>query len=514
MGVSICLLSPLCNPLNILMHRSQTLLFVLLSAGSLAAQAQFFAPTRPALPADLSPEFKIAVGDVDGDQFPDLVCANMGGTVPGAQNTLYLNDGLGGFVDVTATHLPQVVDWTGAVALGDIDGDGDLDIFFGNGSGQQSRLYANDGTGRFTDVSATQLPVFTRTIYCAKMFDIDHDGDVDIVAREKVLVNDGLGNFTDLSGVNAPAGNVNAWGMAVGDVNGDGHPDVLFGINSTTVSAVLWLNDGTGVFSNASANLPGAVYVAGDFQLGDVDFDGDLDVFLQSYARPSRLWLNDGLGVFSDATAANLPPLTDFTYTSAMGDVDLDGDLDIVLFNGANVAGQTRILRNNGLGVFAVDASAAPVATMASGAGAIADLDLDGDLDIVFGNWNAQNAVWLNRHRHCHAAAAPTIGGSYTVTFASQPGYGPATAVLVAASIFPAGPVQLLPNVGNTVLQLGSVLSLGIGFTSASTGEYGFVMPIPNAPAFSGLPLLWQGVVVEQQGLVLSLTNTFGDRVL
>ncbi|MBL8725810.1 MAG: VCBS repeat-containing protein [Planctomycetes bacterium] len=496
------------------MHRSSAVVLLHLSACSLVAQAQFVAPLRPALPADLSPEFKIAVGDVDGDGFPDLVCANMGGTLPGAQNTLYRNDRLGGFVDATATHLPQVVDWTGAVALGDIDGDGDLDLFFGSGSGQPSRLYANDGTGRFTDVSAAQLPPITRTLYCAKMVDIDHDGDLDIVAREKVLLNDGLGNFTDVTGIHAPSAPISAWGMAVGDVNGDGHVDVMFGLNSNTVPPVLWLNNGAGVFAAASGNLPGPVYVGGDFQFGDFDRDGDLDVFLQAYARPSKLWLNDGSGVFTDVSATNLPALTAFSYASAVGDLDLDGDLDVVLFVGANVAGQTLILRNNGAAVFAVDAAAAPVATMASSCGALADLDLDGDLDLVFGNWNTQNAVWWNQHRHCHAAAAPTPGSPYSVTFASQPGYGPSTTVLIAVSIFPPGPLQRFPSHGSTVLQLGTVVTLGLGTTAVGSGEFGFVMAIPNGTGLSGMPLLWQGVVVEQQGAVLSLTNVFGDRVL
>lgn len=495
------------------MPRSATFVLTLLSAAPLVAQAQFFAPSRPSMAPDLSPEFKLAVGDVNGDLFPDIVCANMGGTLPGAQNTLYLNDGLGGFVDVTTTHLPQVVDWTGAVALGDIDNDGDLDIFFGNGNGQMSRLYANDGTGHFTDVSAAQLPPITRTLYCAKMVDIDHDGDLDIIAREKVLVNNGQGFFTDMTATNAPAGTVNAWGMAVGDVNGDGHVDVMFGINSTTVSAVLWLNDGTGVFTNASTNLPGAVYVGGDFQLGDVDGDGDLDVFLQSYARPSKLWLNNGLGVFTDATASNLPPVTEYSYASALGDIDLDGDLDIVVICGANVAGQTRVLRNNGLGVFTADPTAGPTATMASSCGALVDLDLDGDLDVVFGNWNLQNAVWMNQHRHCYAPAAPTLGNTYHVTFSSQPGYGPATAVLVAANIYPPAPAQLLPGYGYTVMQLSTVVSLGIGLTTAGTGQFPFAMAIPNDPGMSGLPLLWQGLVIENQGTTLSLTNAFGDHV-
>lgn len=495
------------------MHSIRSLSVLGAIAGALTAQSQFFAPVRPAIATDANPEFKIAVGDVDGDGFPDIVCANMGGNMPGTQNSLYLNDGFGGFLDVTATHLPQVVDWTGAVALGDIDFDGDLDIFFGNTSSQPSTLYVNDGTGHFTDVTATQLPVLARQIYCAKFVDIDHDADLDLIAREKILVNDGLGNFTDVSTVNAPpgTGQINAWGMAVGDVNGDGHVDVMFGINSTVTPPVLWLNNGLGSFTNASANLPGAIYVAGDFQLGDLDFDGDLDVFLQSYARPSQLWRNDGTGVFTNVSATNLPPLTEYSYTSALADVDLDGDLDIVLFNGANVPSQTRILRNDGLGVFTVDPSAAPVMTMSSSCGAVADLDLDGDPDLVFGNWNAQNGIWLNQHRHCYAAAAPTIGSTYNVDFSSRPGYGPSTAVLPLLSIFPPIAPLHLPGFGYTAISPATVLPLGTGVTAAATGMFQLALPIPNNAALHGLPLLLQGLVVENN--VLSLTNTFGDRV-
>ena len=79
--------------------------------------------------------------------------------------------------------------------------------------------------------------------------------------------------------------------------------------------------------------------------------------------------------------------------------------------------------------------------------------------------------------------------------------------------MLPPGPVQLLPNYGYTVLQLSTVASLGIGLTSAVSGQFTFVMSIPNDPGMSGLQLLWQGLVVENQGAVLSLTNAFGDHV-
>ncbi len=493
-------------------HRIALPFVAIALAGGLPAQAQFLAPTRPPMPADNAPEFKLAVGDVDGDGFPDLVCANMGGTMPGTQNTLYLNDRAGGFVDVTATHLPQVVDWSGAVALGDVDGDGDLDIFFGNQASQPSTLYQNDGTGRFTDVTGAQLPFLARTIYCAKFVDIDGDRDLDLVARERILQNDGRGFFTDVTSTHSPNASINAWGMAVGDVDGDGDQDVLFGINSTTVAPVLWLNNGLGVFTDAGANLPGPIYVAGDFTLADIDWDGDLDVFLQSYARPSQLWRNNGQGVFTNVSATQIPAIQEFTYSSAMADMDGDGDPDIVLFNGANVAGQTRLLRNDGTGVFVDAPGAVAPAIMNSTCGALADLDRDGDLDIVFGNWNAQNAVWLNLHRQGHAPQAPMIGATWTVDWYSRPGYGPSVAVLPFLSVQPPTPLTAFPPYGFSLVPPASAVVGALGITGAASGHHAMTVAVPNNPGLVGLALLLQGLVVED-AWTLRLTNTLVDRV-
>src|SRR5262245_1238767 len=133
---------------------------LLFSAAVSPAQIRFLPGPRLSMPVNPGSAGRIAVGDVNGDGCPDLVCANMGGN--GEQNTLYLNDGFGGFVDVTATHLPPALDTTVAVVLGDVDGDGDLDLFFANytySNPIRSRLCLNDGTGHFTDVTNTHVPV-------------------------------------------------------------------------------------------------------------------------------------------------------------------------------------------------------------------------------------------------------------------------------------------------------------------------------------------------------------------
>ncbi|MCA8948568.1 MAG: VCBS repeat-containing protein, partial [Planctomycetes bacterium] len=129
------------------------------------------------MPADEQFTQALAWGDVDGDGDLDLVLGNYG-----QQSRLYRNDGSGVFVDVTATHLPAIADGTSAVALGDVDGDGDLDLVVGesgtNVSPGQERLLANTGNGVFVDVTAAQMPVLDDVTYCLALVDVDGDGDL------------------------------------------------------------------------------------------------------------------------------------------------------------------------------------------------------------------------------------------------------------------------------------------------------------------------------------------------
>src|SRR5262245_8479815 len=290
--------------------------------------------TATNLPTLFDNALSVALGDVDGDGALGAYVGVWG------QDRLYLNVGAGVFVDVSLTSLPVVTDATRGVALGDVDGDGDLDAFTGNNDGtsvalpNQTRLYENTGLGVFLDVSATNLPVpsLLEGPGAVALADMDGDGDLDALGRtpypsyaqvNHLLLNGGPGTFTDAS-TNFPTGAGNlGTGVAVGDVDGNGSLDAILG---------------DGLFRNLSGNAVFTMAGPASFPppppnattrgagLGDVDGDGDLDAFLA--AREDHLLLNDGAGAFVDVSGTIYLPAPFDDEAIALGDVDADGDLD------------------------------------------------------------------------------------------------------------------------------------------------------------------------------------------
>jgi hypothetical protein len=335
----------------------------------------------------------LALGDVDGDGDLDVVLGTLG------QDRLYLNDGSGFFSDASG-QLPMDVEEAQAIALRDMDADGDLDILVGNYS--QDRLYLNNGAGVFSDATASQLPARGGTVALA-MGDCDLDGDLDVVFGSQLnggtylALNDGNGSLSDIPSQLPVSATGVCYALAIGDVNGDLLPDALIG-TSGVAKSILLQNQGGGSFVDASSQLPAHTDYNQSVALGDVDGDGDLDALIgnggltSSSQQQNRLYLNDGLGVFSDATS-QLPVILDNTREVVLGDLDGDGDLDAWV---GNYNQQNFVLRNNGLGVFSVAVGAFPTGSFLLDAVALGDLDGDGDLDAVLGIFFGQNQLWLN----------------------------------------------------------------------------------------------------------------------
>ncbi len=247
-------------------------------------------------------------GDVDGDGSRDVVLAAFGdNSDPRFTSRVLLNDGSGRFTE-KADWLQAP--WTGiplSVEVVDVDGDQDLDLFFGIASTvhlpltvERDVLLLNDGHARFSAAPEDSLPKRYRGLrwesYDARAADLDRDGRTDLVItlfetdpsrgtvgeRLQLLLSNGDGTFRDAS-LGIPQGAVNPVGgnKLVRDVNGDLLPDIVFE-HYWTYRRVVLLNRGAARFVDVGSALP--VNHAGLLPV-DVDGDGDIDL-----AGPQGLW--------------------------------------------------------------------------------------------------------------------------------------------------------------------------------------------------------------------------------
>ncbi len=300
----------------------------------------------------------LAIGDLDGDGDLDAIIAN---TVNAGQE-IWLNNGDATF-DVSSFGGGNSTD----VALGDLDGDGDLDAIVSN-TGQANQIWLNNGDASFS----TQNIGGSLNSHKVSIGDLDGDGDLDaIVANnnnqvQELLFNRGDGTFTVSS---KDAGYVKS--LEIGDLDGDGDLDVFL-VNLSGFPNRVWINDGAGNFASVLHDIDGGQ----DVTLGDLDGDGDLDALLVS--DPHVLLRNNGNATFSSSYLPATPGGCGSCIAAALGDVDGDGDLDAIVAN-ADDGKQQGLWINDGNANFSFQAIGAD-----RGIGVdFGDLDNDGDLDVI-----------------------------------------------------------------------------------------------------------------------------------
>lgn len=329
----------------------------------------------------------IALGDVDNDGDLDVIATGKGGPI---RTTLYINDGTGAFSEAASDPFVDV--FSSAVSFEDVDNDNFLDLLIiGNTSSPMAtaNLYMNDGFGNFTLAAGTPFePSHSGDIAFS---DVDNDNDMDVVisaydaadmAFSKLYLNDGLGGFTEVIGT--PFLAVKDSGVAFIDIEGDNDDDLLISgtDDSGTLSTTLYSNDGFGNFSLVAAT-PFVACSSSEIAIGDSDNDGDDDILLSGGAATgaiSQLYTNDGNGNFSLVAATPFEGAT--IGTSEFADFDNDGDLDVFIGGAGNSGVISHIYENQGSNNFVL-ADALVAAYLASAA--IGDLDGDTDLDVIIG---------------------------------------------------------------------------------------------------------------------------------
>ncbi len=353
----------------------------------------------------------LAWGDYDNDG--DLDLAMVGDTdLEVGVARVYRNDA-GTFTDILAS-LPYV--YSSSLAWGDYDNDGDLDLAIAGATASFqgiARVYRND-SGTFIDANVGLPQVWGGSVAWG---DYDNDGDQDLLltgitgpmlAFSRVYRND-AGSFTDIAaGLQAAAGAA-VWG----DYDNDGDLDILLTGSTPPYGrgriSRLYRND-AGAFTNTAVGLPDVG--GGGVAWGDYDNDGDLDLALTGGmndwgATPiTRLYRND-LGTLTDI-GGGLPA---DGARPAWGDYDNDGDLDLLL----STTSSTRIFRNSG-GVFADIVT--PLSEISQSMSAWGDFDGDGDLDIaLMGVWAGERTARIFRSDGIpgNSPPGPPVGLSTTI---------------------------------------------------------------------------------------------------
>lgn len=406
--------------LPMLVARLTTGLMVLAVLGSAAQAAECRAPAFTVEDFRTTPDASdrgypggISLVDADGDGDVDAYATQGYDTtlqkLSARSSALYLNDGKGRFARASDSDLTTTAAPASGSTWADVDGDGDLDAFVSTQLGRPDLFYRNQGQARFVreelgDATATKGSNFTSTFV-----DLDGDGDLDLfvggpaleLPTTTLVYRNESGKFVRVNGTVLDNGISNPGAVLAADFDNDGDQDALV-TNSdiarknnlppaTFESTQLYRNDGQWAFSRAvDAGFDRTAFPTITAATGDIDNDGDLDLFLPLFEdsadiKRDRVFLNDGRGRFSEATNSLLPEHTQSVTGSAFADFNMDGNLDLIT---SRSGGALAVYAGDGRGGFAPIANSLLSGRIGSHWSiATGDLNGDGRPDAIVGAW-------------------------------------------------------------------------------------------------------------------------------
>lgn len=367
----------------------------------------------------------VAAADFDNDGWTDLLFTRLNDT-----DILYHNNQDGTFTPLTATAGFTQMTKTNGVVSGDIDNDGDCDLYM-TALDTTNYLYMNDGTGFFTLANSSRGAALDNGIHRlgqgATFADYDNDGYIDLMAcdwgnpladsQSRLLHNRGSaqpGFFDDVTtaaGIDVyRASTTYRFAPRFVDLDRDGLMDLTIASDFHT-SQLFW-NNGDGTFTDGTlpANV-GTDFNGMGTSFADYDRDGDLDWFITNITEDpdlpptgfggwNRLYRNDGNRVFTDVTEPAGVRDSRWSWGTTFFDYDNDGDADLIAtngFTGTHWIMDRTFLWNNNEGVFTDVSDAEGITDRMQGRGLVhLDYDNDGDLDIVVVNNEAAPILYRN----------------------------------------------------------------------------------------------------------------------
>jgi alpha-tubulin suppressor-like RCC1 family protein len=375
----------------------------------------------------------VDMGDLDGDGKPDVVVANVyDGTI-----WIYRNVSTNGVLSASSFAPPVIftigggTDCTWGLTLADLTGCGRLDIVVANRNFNTVSIFQNFCTpGNITTNSfgnRVDLPV-AGTPFSVAVMDLDGDGKPEIITTDSasnevsVLKNMGTSGTITTNSFGAPinfAVGSSPERMAVADMDGDGKPDVVtinFGDNDNAVSVLRNISTVGNIAFAATVNFPG-LSDSFDVAIGDLDGDGKPDLAVSSSHNGQAVSIYRNTSVPGSITTNSFAPHVDFDVggwgnTVAMGDLDGDGKLDVVVLT--QLPDHLSLFRNISTAGNITTNSFAPRIDYSTGWNpngiAIGDLDGDGRPDITFGvSYSTTLSIYQNQSPFCTPLVAPVI---------------------------------------------------------------------------------------------------------
>lgn len=390
--------------------------FLLLMAISVMASAQLFTKVTDSPLSTIKGDSRsVNWVDVNGDGYIDCFISN--GPQAGQNNMLYINDTNGNFTAAADDPIVKDAMPSDGATFADIDNDGDLDGFVVNWYNKNNLAYLNDGTGKFTQILDGIWVNHFGYSETAAFGDYDNDGLVDLyvtnsAGNKKNFMYKNLGGSSMelLTGIAPVTDLFSSRNVSWADIDNDGDLD-LYVTNENGEKENLYRNDGGGVFEK----LTDPIITTDGFNTmssswGDIDNDGDLDLFLANDGSKNQLFRNEGNFVFSRILTTDISNANAKSFSSAWADIDNDGDLDLFVTN-AFQNGQrlkNNLYLNDGTGHLTEVTDEVVTADLGWSYGcAFGDYDNDGFQDLAvattrFGNTDEADYLYHNNGNSNH----------------------------------------------------------------------------------------------------------------